>query len=121
MDSGIEKLLGDTVTITRVGSIVGRVHPAASPRGVVALIGDLHGNLSVQRNIFAILAQLAENPSFKLLCLEGAEGPILISELRKISDQKFKAKVGGRLLRHSMLTGPQYFDLLHAEMELIMW
>jgi CheY-like chemotaxis protein len=88
---------------------------------LVLYIQDLHANYEVQAKIAKLLefydARLG--PEGYKVAVEGAEGPVWITEMGKLSDQAFKADVGDRLMQAAELTGPEYFAVVNGRPDLL--
>jgi hypothetical protein len=83
----------------------------------VIQIQDLHANYSVQSNIAKLLAFLDSRfgaGPYKV-AVEGAQGPVAVTELAKISDRDFKTQVCDRLMKAAELTGTEYFSIVNGK------
>lgn len=103
------------------GQVVDASASTSSQKPAVIHIQDLHANYGVQSNI----AKLLEHYDRQLgagnykVAVEGAQGPVVVTELGKISDRSFKEKVSDRLMQEAELTGAEYFAIVHGRTDLL--
>ena len=84
----------------------GFINQNTSDNDLVIFIQDLHGNVSVQKNISEIIKDLDTKYGIDSLLLEGIlEGQADISVLQKLKEYN----VSNFLLNKNVLTGPEYY------------
>ena len=84
----------------------GFINESNSNNDLVVFIQDLHGNVSVQKNISEILKDLDSKYGIDTILLEGIpEGQANLSVLYELK----KYNVADTLLKRNVLTGPEYY------------
>jgi hypothetical protein len=105
-----------------IGSVVDAHITSEDPKSqLVVQIQDLHANYGVQTNIVKLLefldSRLGEG-NYRV-AVEGAQGPISITELARIADHDLKTKVCDRLMKDAELTGTEYFSIVRGRPNLL--
>lgn len=94
-------------------------HRAQAPR--VIHIQDLHADYEVQSQIAKLLKfydHRLNGQSYKV-AVEGAEGPIWISQMAKIPNVSFRTRISDRLMKAAELTGSEYFAIVEGKPDLL--
>lgn len=94
---------------------------ATTPVPSVIHIQDLHANYSAQSSIAKLLEYYDRElgaGNYKV-AVEGAQGPILVSQLGRISDRALKEDLSDRLMKEAELTGTEYFAIVNGRTDLL--
>ena len=84
-------------------------------RPFIFIIQDAHCNEEVQYKIAEIIKFLKKRygNKFKIIGIEGNSGEIDTSILKDMKDEKVKLEMSKNLMKKGMMTGAEYYDILH--------
>jgi hypothetical protein len=86
----------------------------------IVLIQDAHINYDAQMHIAQILEQLVRDHGLRLVMVEGGEGDVSLSYMRKLASADVRREVADRYLRDGMIAGHEYLNLVSDE-PLVLW
>ena len=98
-------------------------HNSDNDSPVVVFIADAHCNPGAQTSIMAISEKLIEENDFRLINVEGSEGPLRIDSFRSARDQDWVKDMVDTRFKKGEITGPERlciesvtkFDLIGVE------
>jgi hypothetical protein len=96
-----------SVVIPQNLALLKESHTENSDRLVIH-IQDVHANFDAQMKISQIMQNLIHQYWIKLVCVEGAEGPISVEAYREFSDKEAIQKTAEYLMKEGMLVGSEY-------------
>jgi len=85
----------------------------------VVNIQDLHCHEQTQRNISEIIKTLDKNYALKAIFIEGGYGPIDVSWVNKVKDEKIKSLIIEKMLQDGYLTGAEYYVIQNSKYNLL--
>jgi len=104
------------VWLTSLISPFGQVDEAKIPAGarrVVVHVQDVHDVYEAQKNIAAILENIAASPAAGRLVVgvEGASGPLALDAYRRLTRADVAARVADAMVKEGLFSGPEYFGV----------
>ncbi|MBI2104274.1 MAG: hypothetical protein HYT90_01660 [Candidatus Omnitrophica bacterium] len=94
--------------------------PIRPPAKLVVLIQDAHVNYEAQRHLAGIVDRLAEDHGIRLILVEGGEGDVSLSSLRRLAPAAIRKEEAEAYLRQGLISGEEYLDLV-SDHPLLLW
>ena len=98
------------------------VHPATSAEhpAIIVHIQEAHTNEEAQRHIIQILERLIQDHGLKLILVEGGDGDVGLSYLRRFGPPENRKQVAEKYLKAGVLSAEEYLDIV-SDRSLILW
>ena len=94
--------------------------PVRPSTRLVILMQDAHINYEAQQHIAGILDRLAGDHGVRLILVEGGEGDVSLSSLRRLAPAAIRKEEAEAYLQQGLISGEEYLDLT-SDRPLLLW